>query len=365
MYRILKVSFLILVLTSTFIPRTLHGSGARSSKELQPAVERVLFTDSVGRQVEIPAKLTRVSASGSLAQMFLLAVAPDLLCTITAPFPQSEAEFIPAYLNKLPVIGQFYGAANLNLEEVANIAPEIVIDVGEVKESIGADMDAISKAIAIPTVHITATLQSTPDAFRTLGKLLGREAKGEALAVFCEKTLATAQQVMTQVGNNKKSVLYCMGKQGLNVLAAGTFHTEVLDWLADNRAVVANPAARGSGNETNLEQLLIWDPEVILFGFGSVYAAASADPTWRQMRAVRNGAYFEVPQGPHNWMGGPPSINRYLGMLWMLKILYPEYAQFDLYTEVAEYYRLFYGYELSRERFDKLTANSLKTGGSF
>ncbi|MDR0561784.1 MAG: ABC transporter substrate-binding protein [Spirochaetaceae bacterium] len=358
-YRVCKTYMLVLVFILAGVG--LYPAGARSDRKPQSAPERTTFTDSAGRQVEIPAKLTRVSASGALAQMFLGAVAPELLCTIPAPFPPEQAEFMPEYLSKLPAIGQFYGAANLNLEEVAAIAPEIVIDVGEVKDSIGADMDAISKAIAVPTVHITATLESTPDAFRTLGKLLGQEAKGEALAAFCEKTLSTARQVMAQVGNNKKSALYCLGKQGLNVLAAGTFHTEVLDWLADNRAVLSNPASRGTGNETNMEQLLIWDPEIILFGFGSVYAVAPSDPAWRQMQAIRNNAYFEAPQGPYNWMGGPPSINRYLGMLWMLKILYPEYAQFDLYTETAEYYRLFYGYELSRERFDRLTANS----GSF
>jgi iron complex transport system substrate-binding protein len=61
-------------------------------------------------------------------------------------------------------------------------------------------------------------------------------------------------------------------------------------------------------------------------------------------------------------MGGPPSINRYLGMLWLGKILYPQYAAYDLYAEVAEYYRLFYGRELSREQFDRLTARSISGG---
>jgi iron complex transport system substrate-binding protein len=249
---------------------------------------------------------------------------------------------------------------NINLEEIAAIAPDVVIDVGEAKETIARDMDAISKAVSIPTIYIAATLDSTPEAFRTLGRLLEREEKGEALAAFCEKTLAAADDVMKRVGSKKKSVIYCMGKEGLNVLAAGTFHAEVLDKLADNRAVVSNPASRGSGNEANIEQLYLWDPEFILFGYNSVYDSAPSNPAWRQMRAVKNGDYFEVPQGPYNWMGGPPSINRYLGMLWLLKILYPEYADFDLYAEVAEYYRLFYGCELSKERFDALTARSLR-----
>lgn len=357
----------MLVLIFALAGAGLYPAGVRSDRKPQSAPELITFTDSTGRRVEIPGNLARVSASGPLAQMFLIAIAPEQLCTITAPFPPEQAEFMPERLSKLPAIGQFYNTANLNLEEVAAIAPEIVIDVGEMKAGIAADMDAISKSIAVPAVHITATLQSTPDAFRALGKLLGQEAKGEALAAFCEKTLATAQEVMARVGDNKKSVLYCLGKQGLNVLAAGTFHSQAVDWLADNRAAIPNPSSRSGGNETNMEQLLLWDPDILFFGFDSVYtfdsayAAAKSDPLWKQMRAVQNGNYFDVPQSPYNWLGSPPSINRYLGILWMLKILYPEYAQFDLYTETAEYYRLFYGYELSRERFDRLTANS----GSF
>ncbi|GHV75231.1 ABC transporter substrate-binding protein [Spirochaetia bacterium] len=322
------------------------------------------FTDSSGRTLQIPAKITRVAPSGALAQMFLLAVAPDLICAVSSAYSPTQAEFVPDYLMDLPVVGQFYGTRNLNPEEIARIGPDVVIDVGDPKDSIAADMNAITASIAIPAIHITATLSTTPQAFRTLGTLLDRTEQGEKLAQFCEKALAQAGDVAAKAGNNKKDILYCMGGGGLNVLAAGTFHTEILDWIANNKAVTANPTSRGSGNETNPEQIALWDPEVIIFNPDSMYDTAGTDPTWRQLRAIRTSAYYEVPQGPYNWMGGPPSINRYLGMLWLGKILYPEYAQYDLYTETAEYYRLFYGKELSRERFDRLTAKSMQTGRS-
>jgi iron complex transport system substrate-binding protein len=295
--------------------------------------------------------------------MFLLAIAPDMLCAVSSDYTPEAAEFVPSYLLSLPAVGQFYGTRDLNPEEIASIAPDLIIDVGDPRDGIAADMDSITDAIAIPAVHIAATLNSTPEAFRTLGRLLGREAQGEALAVFCEKTLAAADLIERQAGDHKKQVLYCLGNSGLNVLVKGTFHAEALDKLADNLAVVDNPSSRGSGNETDLEQILLWDPEIIIFGADSIYAQAGSDPTWRQLRAIRNRAYYEVPQGPYNWMGGPPSINRYLGMLWMGKILYPEYASYDLYVEVAEYYRLFYGRVLSRERYDQLTARSLAAPG--
>ena len=79
------------------------------------------------------------------------------------------------------------------------------------------------------------------------------------------------------------------------------------------------------------------------------------------MTAIKEGNYYEVPNGPYNWMGFPPSVQRLLGMMWMAKILYPEAADYDLYTEVAEYFKLFYHTDLTEEQFSTLTANSIKT----
>ncbi|MDR0399926.1 MAG: ABC transporter substrate-binding protein [Treponema sp.] len=335
---------------------TLHAAPNRDARK-SGAAKTVVFTDSAGRPVEVPAVITRAAPSGSLAQMFLLAVAPELLCAVSGPYTADQAAFIPEYVKTLPVLGQFYGSRDLNPEVAAGIAPDIVIDVGEPKDSIAEDMDGISRAIAVPAVHITATLRSAPEAFRSLGRLLGREAKGEALARFCERALAESEAAMRGAAR-RPSILYCLGPSGTNVLAAGSFHAEVLDWLAVNAAVVDNPSSRSSGSETDMEQILLWDPDVILFAPDSVYAAAGSDRLWSELRAVREGDYFRVPLGPYNWMGAPPSINRYLGMLWLGTLLYD--AEYDLYTETAEYYRLFYGFDLSREQFNALTAGSLR-----
>ncbi|MDR1204454.1 MAG: ABC transporter substrate-binding protein [Peptococcaceae bacterium] len=336
-----------------------NDNGRTAEARPASAAETVPFTDSAGRLVDIPANITRISPSGALAQMFLLAAAPDLLVTIASEYAEDDRKYIPSNVAELPVVGQFYGSENLNLESVAVIGPEIIIDIGDPKDTIAEDMDSITKNLAVPAVHITAALRSTPEAFRTLGKILNREAQAEELAEYCERVLAQTDDIMARAGGGKISVLYCLGDAGLNVLAAHSFHSEVLDYVTDNRAVVDEPSSRGSGNETDLEQISLWNPEVIIFAPNSVYGDVAGDPVWRQIDAVKNGKYYEVPSGPYNWMGSPPSINRYLGMIWLTKILYPEAADFDLYAQTAEYYRLFYHYELSREAFDALTARSL------
>ena len=92
---------------------------------------------------------------------------------------------------------------------------------------------------------------------------------------------------------------------------------------------------------------------------GSIYAAVKDMPEWQTVTAIQNGEYYEVPFGPYNWMGFPPSVQRYLGMMWMSQLLYPEAAQYDLYEVVKEYYALFYHAELTSEQFDALIANSI------
>lgn len=68
---------------------------------------------------------------------------------------------------------------------------------------------------------------------------------------------------------------------------------------------------------------------------------------------------MKVPVGPYNWMGFPPSVQRYLGILWLQKTLHPELADYDLKAEVQEYFKLFYDYELTDAQYDELVAYSL------
>lgn len=108
-----------------------------------------------------------------------------------------------------------------------------------------------------------------------------------------------------------------------------------------------------------MEQILAWNPDVILFSTESIYETVGDDPLWQDITAIKNGTYYEVPVGPYNWMGFPPSVQRLLGMMWMGKLLYPEQADYDLYEEVVQYFELFYHCELSREQYDALVAHSI------
>lgn len=317
-----------------------------------------LFRDSTGREVVLPDTIETVAVSGSFAQIMLFALCPDKLAGVASPWGETELRFIGVQYRDLPGLGQLYGGKTVfDPETLLASGADIVIDIGETKEGVGAELDALGEQTGIPFVHIGVNTDTVGEGYRMLGELLSMETEAEVLAVYCETVYADILSLAETA--EKKSLVLCLGETGLNVIAANSYHSEVIDLLSDNLAVVDAPSGRGTGNEVDMEQLLLWDPEVLLFSPGSVFDTAAEDPIWQQLRAVQSGTYYEVPEGPYNWLSFPPSVQRYLGMQWLAALLYPELWQGDFYDTAAEYFRLFYHTELSRAQYEALTAASL------
>ena len=355
-----KTQRLLALLLALVMTLSLAACGAQKTltEDENTAPETRVFTDSVGREVTVPAQIDQVAVSGPMAQIVLFALCPDKLVGISNAWDESAAQYLDTEYYNLPLLGQLYGGkGELNLETLLESGAQVVIDVGEAKGSIVEDLDALQEQTNIPFVHIDAALASMDETYTLLGDLLGMPDEAKALADYCRSTYDRALTIADSV--EKANLLYVTGDAGLNVIAQGSYHAEVIDLLSNNLAVVDDPSSKGTGNEVDMEQILNWNPDVILFAPDSIYDTVADDATWQGVTAIQNGAYYEVPMGPYNWMGFPPSVQRLLGMLWMAKVLYPAAADFDLYTEAAQYFKLFYHCDLTREQYDALVANSL------
>ena len=314
------------------------------------------FVDSTGRTVIVPDEIEKVAVSGPMTQIILFALCPDKFVGISNAWDESAAKYIPKEYYNLPLLGQLYGGkGELNLETLLASGAQIVLDVGEAKKTVKEDMDALQEQTGLPFIHIDAYTATMGDTYRMLGELLGMEEEAHMLGAYCDDIYARMSALADSV--DKVNLLYITG-EGHNVIAKGSYHAEIIDMMANNAAVVDEPSSKGTGNEVDMEQILAWNPDFIIFFPDSVYDSVGGDEVWQTMDAIRNGNYAEAPFGPYNWMGFPPSVQRYLGMLWMGAILYPDAVDYDLYEETANYYDLFYHCELTEEQFSELMANS-------
>ena len=340
---------------------TLSACGrAGNAPEDEAAVHA--FTDSTGRTVSLPAEIRRIAVSGPLSQVYILPLAGDLLVGVSNAFAADAEKYLPDALLSLPEIGQLYGGkGEMNLEALLSAAPDVVIDVGETKRGTKEDLDALTEQTGIPFVHIYATVGTAAEAYRALGELLGREEQAETLAAWCEETLALTEDLMARVDADgaRKSLLFCLGDTGTNVMARGSFHADTINYMGDNLAVIGDAVSHGGGNESDLEQIMVWDPDVIIFDYTSIYDDVGNLPEWQAVTAVAGGRYYKTPYGPYGWLSSPPAVQRYLGLLWLGELLYPEYVSYDLQEKITEYYALFYGCELTGAMYAGLTAGAL------
>ena len=321
--------------------------------------ESVTFTDSAGREVEIPKNIGRIAPSGAIAQLVLYTLCPDLIVGWSSEFSGSQKEYIDEKYWSLPTFGRFYGKdVTLNKEALIATAPDIIIDVGEAKGSIREDMDMVQEQTGIPVIFIEASLESLAQAYTTLGELTGSQTQAEKLSAYITETLAMAEENRAKIADGEQvSVYYGLGESGLEANATTNPHGAVLPIVgAVNVAEIDQQA--GGGDEISMEQLLVWNPDVILLDPKSAYEAAQQLPEWQNLAAVQSGEIYEVPIGPYNWMGRPPSVNQILGIRWLGNLLYPELYNYDIIEEAKTFYDLFYHYTLSDEQAEGLLANS-------
>lgn len=334
---------------------------APAEEAAEPATRE--FTDDVGRTVTLPAVVEKIAVTGPLSQVYVFPLCPELFAGFSNAFTLDEEIYFPKEYLELPELGQLYGGkGTMDLEALLAADPDVVIDVGEPKGNIVEDLDGLTEQTGIPFVHIDATVATAAETYLRLGELTGKTEKAQELADFCRDNYARIEEIMARVDADgaRKKIVYCLGDKGLNVLAQGSFHAETLNMVGENVAVLADVVSSGLGNEIDMEQLILWAPEVIIFEPNSVYDTVADDALWQELEPIKTGEYYKCPWGPYGWLSTPPGVQRYLGMVWLTALLYPDYVDYDLQEVVTEYYQMFYGYELSDAEYKAMTANALK-----
>ncbi|MGK0550732.1 ABC transporter substrate-binding protein [Enterococcus faecalis] len=319
------------------------------------------FVDSADRKVQVPVEIKKIAPSGSLAQLVLYTSSPDLLVGLSGSFAPKAQEYIPKKYQALPVFGQFYGkSASLNMEALSAAAPDVIIDIGEVKKTIKEDMDKLQDQLAIPTIFIEANLKNMGETYQKLGELLGNTQETEPLSHYCQQVITKAEQVKAQLPDSKrKSVYYAAGKAGLNTNAEGSFHAQVLDEVGVKNVVTGvDVVSTGAGTTVSMEQLLQWQPDYILAESKDVYRLITTDAAWQELTAVKEGRVYQVPTVPYNFLSSPPSVNRMIGIQWLGQLIYPEQYQLNLKKSVAEFYDLFYHTQPNADQLAKILVHA-------
>lgn len=330
---------------------TPSDSTEKTDGQSQESAGTRTFVDSAGREVEVPETITRIIPSGDMAQMLLWPLAADELVSVATPVTEEQEKYLGTTARDLPETGNLYKTGSeLNVEEVASLDAQIIIDFGEAKDSITEDLDNLQELLGIPCVFIEGGLEDSAEAYRMLGELLGKEEQAEELASYIDTVIDTTQQVFKTT--EKKEAVILSGSDGLGCVASGTYFDEVWAYMLKNVAQV-DDAQMYASTSIDFEQLASWDPDYLFCYNGADPEDLSQRAEWSQLSAVQNGQCYAVPEGPYSFVS-PPTVNRYLAIIWIADQVYPGVFPWDTEQMVKEYYQLFYHYTLSDADYDAL-----------
>lgn len=324
---------------------------------LAMAEERI-FVDAAGRKVALPEKITRVMAAGPPASVLLYSVAPEKLVGWVREFKDDEKEFIAEPYRALPVHGRLTGKGNTaNLEAVLAMKPDVILDVGTVDATYASLADRVQEQTGIPYILVDGTFANSPKSLREIGELLGEKEQAEALASYTEAAMARLDKLVAEIpADQRPRVYYGRGPDGLETGLAGSINMEVLSAVGATN--VAEAAGAGGLANVSLEQILSWNPDVILTLSPQFQKAVQSDPSWAGIKAVKEGHVFRAPSAPFGWFDTPPGVNRAISIAWLTNTLYPGKSDVDLKSETRKFYKLFYHVDLTDEQLEKLLADT-------
>lgn len=331
----------------------------------QETAETREITDMAGRKVTVPTaeNIESVFSAGPVAAIFLYMVAPDKLLGWNYELNDVEKSIILDKYQDLPNFGM--GDA-VNYEAVIAANPTIAINSGKINDAMVSDCDALSESLGIPVVAVDNELNNSAEAFRFMGELLGVEDHAEELAQYAEQVFTDINALSDIPEEKKVSVYFGNGEDSLETAPRGSQYAQILD--AINAVNVADlELGDGSRVQISAEQLLAWDPDVIVVN-GEPKADKSgssaaedilSNPDYASLKAVQDQKVYGTPNAPFSWVDRPAGPNRLIGMRWFSALIYPEYIKCDINEEIHKFFDLFYHVDLSDEQLENVLKGTL------
>jgi len=226
-----------------------------------------------------------------------------------------------------------------NVEQILTLNPDLVVQWA----TEGDAPIAMLERAGLRVMGIRYGGQAEMAAYTALlGVAAGRE--GRAAEIMSRQATRQAQLELAMAGlaaRARPGVLYLNRYNGALSVGGTDSYIDFCIRLGGGRNVAAD-LPRG-GRTVTVEQVLVWNPDVILLGNFDTAMPADlyADPRLRAVAAVRDRRVYRVPLGGYRW--DPPSQESALAWTWIAGLLQPGRLDADLRADIRDWYRFLYG----------------------
>jgi len=312
-----------------------------------------IIIDCIGREVKIPQEVEKIGClfafSGHTVGMLgrgndIVAIVEGLKRDVlfTDMYPNIKNALVPS-IN-----------SNLNIEELARSNCDLLF----IKDENALNEGYIAQVEKLNIPYLVVAFRSIKEqqyAIDMIGQAIGCHEEALKYNQYYQSCIERVQEKIKMIPPSERVTVFHSVNEATRTDARNTIPAEWLE-IAGAINVSLDNDLKFLDNKyfASLEQILLWDPEVILVNQEHVDKYILTNEQWSNLKAVKNQRVYKMPNGVSRW-GHPNSLEIPLAILWTAKLLYPEiFHETDIFNEVKYFYRTFYEQELSEQYIKKI-----------
>ena len=303
--------------------------------------ETQTVTDMSGVEVEVPVNPT-LYADGWYAHneiTIMLTGAEGLVATHCTPEGNPWMYYVcPNMSNAVSTFG-----SDFNYEELVALGPQVVFDSTD-------SMRDILDQLGIPLVNCSfSTYEEMQQSIALSAQVFGGDAVeiAERYNDELSQTVADVTAVTDEIAEeDRPTVLHGNSVYTCTLDGTGTIIDTWINAAGGRNAV--SDATSDATTQFSLEQIIEWNPDVIITGQPDEVEQILSDPDWASIAAVQNGQVYVNPKGVFGW--DRYGVEELLQIQWAAALLHPDlFPDLDIEQKVKDFYSTYLNYELTDE----------------
>lgn len=289
-----------------------------------------VVTDSLGRRVSVPKGISRVAGFGPFALAMLTGIDPGAIVHVSArgmhALPTRDRDLEARLESMTP------GGDSIPTFLIEEAAPDLIVDVATSEERLSAAARAAADEAGVPILHMVVRQGDLAQAYRSLGRILGRPRANELadFAARIQATLAQGKEAAAAIG--KRKLYFGTGPCGFSTRGKGTLLNDIVSSIG--AANVAASLIDEECQEISYSQILDWNPD-------SVIVAPTVDDgepdqnriirqLWSRLTEHESIDVRHAPTLDYDWVLNSPLGLMTVGALWLANAVYPEVYDYDV-----------------------------------
>lgn len=310
------------------------------------AQSQIEVVDQAGRTVSVPQPVRSIACVYGIGTYTVYALgrgdALEIAYYVGLKSPSNATDTMLRWEPRIPELLSF---GDPNVEDLAASGAQLVLADASLHASVAEQLEDLGIPVILYQVE---SPQALKEAISLTASFLGDEAitQAQALLEDYDRVVSTVASDVASIPEEVRTRVLFVGTSPTKVISGDMYQTSLIESAG---GVSVSSHLTGSWNEVNLEQILSWNPDVIVIPpYGPVQPSDILDnPDWQPLSAVQSGRVYRMPRiiAPID----TPLPESILGIVWLEKALYPNEITLSLADEVTHFYTQYYHFALTPE----------------